>query len=115
MAENSQLSDETKKNTTDTSSTDASSAVIGNHENAVVPHKISNHDKLVQTMVMVDGEWINVNDTNDQANMKEDMHKVNKKVVEAQKGIVEAKNTADSAVKYADSAVSACAPGMGIS
>lgn len=107
MTENNQLSDETKNNSTDTSSTDASSAVIGNHENAVVPHKISNHDKLVQTMVMVDGEWINVNDTNDQANMKEDMHKVNKKVVEAQKGIVEAKNTADSAVKYADSAVSA--------
>lgn len=107
MAENNQLSDETKNNSTDTSSTDASSAVIGNHENAVVPHKISNHDKLVQTMVMVDGEWINVNDTNDQANMKEDMHKVNKKVVEAQKGIVEAKNTADSAVKLADSAVSA--------
>lgn len=107
MAENSQLSDETKNNSTDTSSTDASSAVIGNHENAVVPHKISNHDKLVQTMVMVDGEWINVNDTNDQANTKEDMHKVNKKVVEAQKGIVEAKNAADSAVKYADSAISA--------
>ncbi|PWT31990.1 hypothetical protein DKZ27_00110 [Limosilactobacillus reuteri] len=107
MTENNQLSDETKNNSTDTSSTDASSAVIGNHENAVVPHKISNHDKLVQTMVMVDGEWINLNDTNDQANMKEDMHKVNKKVVEAQKGIVEAKNTADSAIKYADSAVSA--------
>lgn len=107
MAENNQLSDETKINSTNTSSTDDSSTVIGNHENAVVPHKISNHDKLVQTMVMVDGEWINVNDTNDQANMKEDMHKVNKKVVEAQKGIVEAKNTADSAVKYADSAVSA--------
>ena len=107
MAENSQLSDETKNNSTDTSSTDVSSAVIGNHKNAIVPHKISNHDKLVQTMVMVDGEWINVNDTNDQANVKYDMHKVNKKVVEAQKGIVEAKNTADSAVKYADSAVSA--------
>lgn len=107
MAENSQLSDETKNNSTDTSSTDVSSAVIGNHENAIVPHKISNHDKLVQTMVMVDGEWINVNDTNDQANVKYDMHKVNKKVVEAQKGIVEAKNTADSAVKYADSAISA--------
>lgn len=107
MAENSQLSDETKNNSTDTSSTDASSATIGNHENAIVPHKISNHDKLVQTMVMVDGEWINVNDTNDQANMKEDMHKVNKKVVEAEKGIVEAKNTANSAVKFADSAVSA--------
>lgn len=107
MAENSQLSDETKNNSTDTSSTDVSSAVIGNHKNAIVPHKISNHDKLVQTMVMVDGEWINVNDTNDQANVKYDMHKVNKKVVEAQKGIVEAKNTAESAVKYADSAVSA--------
>lgn len=107
MAENSQLSDETKNNSTDTSSTDVSSAVIGNHENAIVPHKISNHDRLVQTMVMVDGEWINVNDTNDQANMKEDVHKVNKKVVEAQKGIVEAKNAADSAVKYADSAISA--------
>lgn len=107
MTENNQLSDETKNNSTDTSSTDVSSAVIGNHKNAIVPHKISNHDKLVQTMVMVDGEWINVNDTNDQANTKEDMHKVNKKVVEAQKGIVEAKNTADSAVKYADSAVSA--------
>lgn len=107
MAENNQLSDETKNNSTDTSSTDASSAVIGNHENAVVPHKISNHEKLVQTMVMVDGEWINVNDTNDQANMKEDMHKVNKKVVEAQKGIVEAKNAADSAVKYAESAIAA--------
>lgn len=107
MTENNQLSDETKNNSTDTSSTDVSSAVIGNHENAIVPHKISNHDKLVQTMVMVDGEWINVNDTNDQANVKYDMHKVNKKVVEAQKGIVEAKNTADSAVKYADLAVSA--------
>ncbi|CUR36501.1 hypothetical protein [Limosilactobacillus reuteri] len=107
MAENNQLSDETKINSTNTSSTDDSSTVIGNHENAVVPHKISNHDKLVQTMVMVDGEWINVNDTNDQANVKYDMHKVNKKVVEAQKGIVEAKNSAESAVKYADSAVSA--------
>ena len=107
MTENNQLSDETKNNSTDTSSTDVSSAVIGNHKNAIVPHKISNHDKLVQTMVMVDGEWINVNDTNDQANVKYDMHKVNKKVVEAQKGIVEAKNSAESAVKYADSAVSA--------
>ncbi|MBB1123283.1 hypothetical protein [Limosilactobacillus albertensis] len=107
MAENSQLSDEMKSNSTDTSSSDVVSMSIGNHENAIVPHKISNHDKLVQTMVMVDGEWINVNDTNDQANMKYDMHKVNKKVVEAQKGIVEAKNSAESAVKYADSAVSA--------
>ncbi len=107
MAENNQLSNETKNDSTDTSSTDVSSAVIGNHENAIVPHKISNHNRLVQTMVMVDGEWINVNDTNDQKNMKKDVHTVNKKVVEAQKGIVEAKNAADSAVKQADSAISA--------
>ncbi|WP_323062217.1 carbohydrate binding domain-containing protein [Limosilactobacillus reuteri] len=107
MAENNQLSDETKNNSTDTSSTDASSAVIGNHENAVVPHKISNHDKLIQTMVMVDGEWVNVNDTNDQKNVQEDMHKVNRVVTEAQKDIINAQNAADSAAKSADSAISA--------
>ena len=106
MAENNQLSDETKNDSTGTSSADVSSATIGNHENAIVPHKISNHNRLVQTMVMVDGEWINVNDTNDQENLKKDVHTVNQKVVEAQKGIVEAKNTADSAVKLADSAIS---------
>lgn len=107
MAENSQLSGNMKNSSTGTSSTDTPSEAIGKHENEIVPHKISNHDKLVQTMVMVDGEWINVNDTNDQANMKDDMNKVNKKVVEAQKGIVEAKSAADSAAKAADSAVSA--------
>lgn len=107
MAGNNQLSGNTKNSSTGTSSTNASSEVIGKHENEIVPHKISNHDKLVQTMVMVDGEWVNVNDTNDQANMKDDMNKVNKKVVEAQKGIVEAKSAADSAAKAADSAVSA--------
>lgn len=107
MAENSQLSGNMKNSSTGTSSTDASSEAIGKHKNEIVPHKISNHDKLVQTMVMVDGEWINVNDTNDQANMKDDMNKVNKKVVEAQKGIVEAKSAADSAAKAADSAVNA--------
>lgn len=107
MAGNNQLSGNTKNSSTGTSSTNASSEAIGKHENEIVPHKISNHDKLVQTMVMVDGEWVNVNDTNDQANMKDDMNKVNKKVVEAQKGIVEAKSAADSAAKAADSAVSA--------
>ena len=107
MAENNQLSDETKNNSTDTSSTNTSSEAIGKHENEIVPHKISNHDKLVQTMVMVDGEWVNVNDTNDQKNVQEDMHKVNRVVTEAQKDIINAQNAADSAVKSADSAISA--------
>lgn len=109
MAENDQLSDKTKNDQTSSSSSQSvlQPAKIGQHDNAIVPHQISNHDKLVQTMVMVDGEWINVNDTNDQKNLKEDLHKVNKVVTEAQKGIVEAKNSAESAVKYADSAVSA--------
>lgn len=108
MPENNQASDKTKPEATGSSSTQPGSQAIDmNHTNVIVPHRISNHDKLVQTMVMVDGEWINVNDTNDQANMKDDMNKVNKKVVEAQKGIVEAKSAADSAAKAADSAVSA--------
>lgn len=109
MAENDQLSDKTKNDQTSSSASQSvlQPAKIGQHDNAIVPHQISNHDKLVQTMVMVDGEWINVNDTNDQKNLKEDLHKVNKVVTEAQKGIVEAKNSAESAVKYADSAVSA--------
>lgn len=109
MVENDQLSDKTKNDQTSSSASQSvlQPAKIGQHDNAIVPHQISNHDKLVQTMVMVDGEWINVNDTNDQKNLKEDLHKVNKVVTEAQKGIVEAKNSAESAVKYADLAVSA--------
>lgn len=107
MAENNQLSDDTKNSSTGTSSTDTPSEAIGKHENEIVPHKISNHDKLVQTMVMVDGEWVNVNDTNDQKNVQEDMHKVNRVVTEAQKDIINAQNAADSAVKSADAAISA--------
>lgn len=107
MAGNNQLSGNTKNSSTGTSSTNTSSEAIGKHENEIVPHKISNHDKLVQTMVMVDGEWVNVNDTNDQKNVQEDMHKVNRVVTEAQKDIINAQNAADSAVKSADSAISA--------
>ena len=108
MPENNQASDATKPETTDSSSTQpGSQAVDMNHTNAIVPHQISNHDKLVQTMVMVDGEWVNVNDTNDQKNAQEDMHKVNRVVTEAQKDIINAQNAADSAVKSADSAISA--------
>lgn len=108
MPENNQASDATKPEATDSSSTQSGSqAVDMNHTNAIVPHQISNHDKLVQTMVMVDGEWVNVNDTNDQKNVQEDMRKVNRAVTEAQKGIINAQNAADSAVESADSAISA--------
>ncbi len=108
MPENNQASDATKPEATDSSSTQpGSQAVDMNHTNAIVPHQISNHDKLVQTMVMVDGEWVNVNDTNDQKNVQEDMRKVNRVVTEAQKDIINAQNAADSAVKSADSAISA--------
>lgn len=108
MPENNQASDKTKPEATGSSSTQPGSQAIDmNHTNAIVPHQISNHDKLVQTMVMVDGEWVNVNDTNDQKNVQEDMHKVNRVVTEAQKDIINAQNAADSAVKSADSAISA--------
>ena len=108
MPENNQASDKTKPEATGSSSTQPGSQAIDmNHTNVIVPHRISNHDKLVQTMVMVDGEWVNVNDTNDQKNVQEDMHKVNRVVTEAQKEIINAQNAADSAVKSADSAISA--------
>ena len=108
MAENDQLSEATKPGTAGSSSTQVGSEAVNmDHADAIVPHQISNHDKLVQEMVMVDGEWVNVNDTNDQKNMQEDLHKVNRVVTEAQKDIIDAKNTADSAVKSADSAISA--------
>ena len=108
MPENNQASDATKPEATDSPSAQpGSQAVDMNHTNAIVPHQISNHDKLVQTMVMVDGEWVNVNDTNDQKNVQEDMHKVNRVVTEAQKDIINAQNAADSAAKSADSAISA--------
>lgn len=108
MPENNQASGKTKPEATGSSSTQPGSQAIDmNHTNAIVPHQISNHDKLVQTMVMVDGEWINVNDTNDQKNVQEDMRKVNRVVTEAQKDIINAQNAADSAVKSADSAISA--------
>ena len=108
MPENNQASDKTKPEATGSSSTQPGSQAIDmNHTNVIVPHRISNHDKLVQTMVMVDGEWVNVNDTNDQKNVQEDMHKVNRVVTEAQKDIINAQNAADSAVKSADSAIRA--------
>lgn len=77
---------------------------VGQHDDETVPHKISDHEKLVQTSVMVDGDWININNTLDQMNLKIDLHKV-AKVVEAQVDqIADVESNANSAVKQAESA-----------
>lgn len=53
---------------------------------------------------MVDGDWININNTLDQMNLKIDLHKV-AKVVEAQVDqIADVESSANSAVKQAESA-----------
>ncbi len=53
---------------------------------------------------MVDGDWININNTLDQMNLKIDLHKV-AKVVEAQVAkIADVESSANSAVKQAESA-----------
>lgn len=87
-----------------TDSQPQSGAVDMTHSDAIVPHAISNHNKMVQTSVMVGGEWVNINDANDQKNMQEDLHKVNQVVAEAQKDILDAQNNASEAVSQASSA-----------
>lgn len=104
MAENNQ--DKTMQEQEPTSQSDGY-PLIGQHDKSYVPHHISNHNRVVQTSVMVNGEWININDVNDQLNVEKDLHKVGKAVVVAQQGIVDAQNAAESAVKSADSAISA--------
>lgn len=75
---------------------------VGQHDDETVPHKISDHEKLVQTSVMVDGDWININNTLDQMNLKIDLHKV-AKVVEAQVDqIADVESSANNAVKQAE-------------
>lgn len=80
---------------------------FGQHSNAIVPHKISNHDVALQFSMWANGQWININDTLDQKNVLKDLHKVHNAVTNAQKDIINAQNTADSAVKSAESAISA--------
>lgn len=86
--------------------TQAASQLGQPHSNEVVPHKISNHDLLVQAQIWAgkDVGWLNLNDTQDQLNMKLDLHKV-EKVVQSQVELLSgARSTANAAVSQAESA-----------
>ena len=89
--------------------TQAASQLGKPHSNETVPHKISNHDMLVQASIWAgkDVGWLNLNDTQDQLNMKMDLHKV-EKVVQGQVELISGvRSTANAAVSQAESAVSA--------
>ena len=76
------------------------------HSNETVPHKISNHDMLVQASIWAgkDVGWLNLNDTQDQLNMKMDLRKV-EKVVQGQVELISgARSNANAAVSQAESA-----------
>lgn len=84
--------------------TQAASQLGKPHSNETVPHKISNHDMLVQASIWAgkDVGWLNLNDTQDQLNMKMDLHKV-EKVVQGQVELISgARSNANSAVKQAE-------------
>lgn len=86
--------------------TQAASQLGKPHSNEVVPHKISNHDLLVQASIWAgkDVGWLNLNDTQDQLNMKLDLHKV-EKVVQSQVELLSgARSMANAAVSQAESA-----------
>ena len=88
-----------------TSQTAETQPILQPHSDEIVPKKISNHDTVVQTSVMVNGKWINIMDTLEMKNMKIDLHKV-ARVVEAQVAeIAGAEKKADSAVQQANDAV----------
>ena len=86
--------------------TQAASQLGQSHSNEVVPHKISNHDLLVQAQIWAgkDVGWLNLNDTQDQLNMKLDLHKV-EKVVQGQVELISGvRSDANAAVSQAESA-----------
>ena len=56
----------------------------------------------VQTSVMVDGEWVNLVDTNDIHNLDLDLHKVAKVVQDEVSKIADVESNANSAVKQAE-------------
>lgn len=58
----------------------------------------------VQTSVMVDGEWVNLVDTNDIHNLDLDLHKVAKVVQDEVSKIADVESNANRAVKQAESA-----------
>lgn len=78
---------------------------FGKHDNTVVAHKIADHKRFVQVSVMVDGQWVNINNTLDQYNMQQDLNKV-AKVVNAQVALIsDAVGKANKAVDSANKAV----------
>lgn len=86
--------------------TQAASQLGKPHSNETVPHKISNHDMLVQASIWAgkDVGWLNLNDTQDQLNMKMDLHKV-EKVVQGQVELISGvRSDANAAVSQAESA-----------
>ena len=87
----------------------ASSSTFGQHDNAYVPHHISDHTKALQMSVRTENGWVNINDTLDQMNDRKDLHAVHDQVEKAQEDIVNAQSAADDAVSRADSAVKAAA------
>lgn len=85
------------------------SSTFGQHDNAYVPHHISDHTKALQMSVRTENGWVNINDTLDQMNDRKDLHAVHDQVEKAQEDIVNAQSAADDAVSRADSAVKAAA------
>lgn len=86
--------------------TQAASQLGKPHSNETVTHKISNHDMLVQASIWAgkDVGWLNLNDTQDQLNMKMDLHKV-EKVVQGQVELISgARSNANAAISQAESA-----------
>lgn len=66
---------------------------------------ISNRDAKSVASVMVNGKWVNLSDTLEQANVKSDVGTVAKQVAEQQEVVSDAVSAADSAVAYANDAI----------
>lgn len=66
---------------------------------------ISSRDAKSVASVMVNGKWVNLSDTLEQANVKSDVGTVSKQVAEQQTVITSAVTQADSAVAYANDAI----------
>lgn len=85
------------------------SSTFGQHDNAYVPHHISDHTKALQMSVRTENGWVNINDTLDQMNDRKDLHAVHDQVEKAQEDIGNAQSAAQNAVSKAESAVKAAA------
>lgn len=66
---------------------------------------ISSRDAKSVASVMVNGKWVNLSDTLEQANVKSDVGTVAKQVAAQQEAVSNAASTADSAVAYANDAI----------